>query len=321
VKLAVVASPKSGSNRRNPRRLETLERLSRESGATFLAPDGLDALGAAIAELDDVDVLAVNGGDGTLHRVLTFAVDAFGEDLPEIAILPGGTMNIAAHSTGWLGKPIEGLQAVLDHLDSPERRTLVRRRTWTLRVDERWIGFLWGNGLIARFLEVYEEVDDPTAARAAAILARGAGSALINGPFVKRLTRRWEGELEIDGVVHARNSWLAVAAGTVEQIGLGFKPFRFVDDHPGQMHAVGLGSSVARFARELPRVYRRQPLAAEANMEQPARRLVLRSDERAAFMVDGDFHRGGNELVVEVGPSVDLLVPAGLDRVKDVSSA
>ncbi len=327
MKLAVVASPKSGANRRNPRRLETLERLSRESGATFLAPDGLDALDQAIAGLQDVDVLAVNGGDGTLHRVLTAAVAAFGEDLPEIAILPGGTMNIAAHSTGWLGKPIEGLQTVLAHLDSPERRTLVRRRTWTLRVDDRWIGFLWGNGLIARFLEVYEEVDDPTAARAAAILARGAASAVVNGPFVKRLTRRWEGELEIDGELQERTSWLAVAAGTVEQIGLGFKPFRFVGDgdgtrgFAGQMHAVGLGSSVARFARELPRVYRRQPLAAESNIEQAARRLVLRSDERATFMVDGDFHRGGHELVVEVGPSVDLLVPAAVAGVEDVSSA
>ena len=319
MKLAVVASPKSGANRRNPRRLETLERLCRESGATFIAPDGLDALGRAIAALDDVDVLAVNGGDGTLHRVLTFAVEAFGDDLPEVAILPGGTMNIAAHSTGWLGKPIEGLQTVLAHLESPDRGILERRRTWTLRVDERWIGFLFGNGLIARFLEVYEEVDDPTAARAAAILARGAASALVNGPFVKRLTRRWEGELTIDGVVQDRSSWLAVAAGTVEQIGLGFRPFRYVEDHPGQMHAVGLGSSVARFARELPRVYRRQALAADTNLERPARRLVLRSDERAAFMVDGDFHRGGNELVVEVGPSVDLLVPGGPHGVKDVS--
>lgn len=306
MRVAVIGSPRSGANRRNPRRLETLQRLTEEAGHIFLAPDSLAGLEAAIQGLPEIDILAVNGGDGTLHRVLTAAVGAFGEDLPEVAILPGGTMNIAARSSGWLGKPIPALQAVLSHADRP---SLVRRRHWLLRIDERWYGFLWGNGLIARFLEVYEEVDDPTTARAASILARGAASALVQGPFVKRLTRRWEGELEIDGVVHPRKDWLAVAAGTVEQIGLGFRPFRMVSEHPGQMHAVGLGCSVGQFARELPRVYSKRPLGHPENVEQPARRLVLRSDERATFMVDGDFHRGGTELVVETGPSIDLLVP------------
>ncbi|MCB9679780.1 MAG: hypothetical protein H6737_32035 [Alphaproteobacteria bacterium] len=305
-RVAVLASPKSGANRRNPRRVEQLASLSEDAGATFLAPESLEALEAGVKGLGEVDILAINGGDGTLHRVLTAAVEAFGEDLPEVAILPGGTMNIAARSSGWLGEPVSALERVLAHA---ETATLERRRHWLLRVDERWYGFLWGNGLIARFLEVYEEVENPTAARAAAILARGSASAVVGGAFAKRLTRRWHGEVEVDGEVLERRDWLAVAAGTVEQIGLGFKPFRFVADHPGQMHAVGLGCSIGRFAFELPGVYRRQPLQAADNVEVPARRLVLRSDERATFMVDGDFHRGGNELVVEVGPSLDLLVP------------
>ncbi|MEZ4317259.1 MAG: diacylglycerol kinase family protein [Myxococcota bacterium] len=314
LRVAVIASPKSGANRRNPRRLEQLASLCDDAGARFLAPSTLEALEAEVAALPEIDVLAINGGDGTLHRVLTAAVRALGADLPEVAILPGGTMNIAANSSGWLGEPVSALQRVLAYAEARgEARGgaggLERRRHWLLHVDERWYGFLWGNGLIARFLEVYEEVDDPTAARAASILARGSASAVVGGPFAKRLTRRWHGEVEVDGEVLERSDWLAVAAGTVEQIGLGFRPFRFVQDHPGQMHAVGLGCSIGRFARELPRVYRRQALVADGNVERAARRLVLRSDERATYMVDGDFHRGGNELVVEVGPSLDLLVP------------
>jgi len=304
--VAVIASPRSGSNRRNPRRIQSLARLAEGAGATFLAPDGLDALSEAVASLREVDILAINGGDGTVHRVLTAAVHAFGEDLPEVAILPAGTMNIAARSTGWLGRPEVALRRVLEHA---EVGGLARHRSWLMRIDAQWYGFLWGNGLIARFLEVYEQVDNPTTARAAAILGRGALSALVGGPFAKQLTRRWQGTVEVDGELLEPTDWLAISAGTVEQIGLGFKPFRFVADHPGQLHAVGLGCSVGRFAPELPRVYRRQPLADPLNIERPARRLVLRSEERATFMVDGDFHRGGNELVVEVGPSLDLLVP------------
>ena len=132
-------------------------------------------------------------------------------------------------------------------------------------------------------------------------------SALVGGPFARTLTRRWRGTVELDGTVLDGQDWLAVAAGTVEQIGLGFRPFR--DAAPGCMHAVGLGSSVARFAFELPRVYRARPLREPGNVEQVARRLVLRSDEPIGYMVDGDFHQGGTELVVELGPTVRFLVP------------
>lgn len=313
--VAVIASPRSGANRRSPARLARLEALAGRHDARFVAPGDLDALDAAVRSLADAGVtrIAVNGGDGTLHRVLTAAVGAWGESsLPEVAILPGGTMNIAARSTGWLGRPEAALAQVLDAPDA-----LARRATSLLRIDGRWYGFLWGNGLLARFLEVYEAVPDPTAARAAAILGRGALSAVVGGPFARALTRRWTGTVELDGERLERTDWLAVAAGTVEQIGLGFRPFRLATERPGVMHAVGLGCSVGRFAFELPRVYARRPLAAADNVERSARRLVLRSEERATFMVDGDFHRGEQELVVEVGPSVDLLVP----RVDGVTNA
>ncbi|MCA9566415.1 MAG: hypothetical protein KC656_01175 [Myxococcales bacterium] len=301
MKVAVFATPKSGANRRRPRRLRALAEVAEAHGAVLHATHSLEELDRAVASLahDRPDVLAINGGDGTVHRVLTAAVQVL-DPLPTLAILPGGTMDIAARSTGWLGRGAEGLERVCaGGLRTTERSLLT--------VDGRWAGFLFGNGLIARFLEVYEEVPDPTAARAAQILARGAASAMVGGPFAEQLTRRWRGEVELDGEVLAGDDWLAVAAGTVEQIGLGFRPFR--DARAGRMHAVALGSSVGRFARELPRVYGRRPLREPGNVERPATRLVLRSDEPASFMVDGDFHRGGQELVVEVGQTVTLLVP------------
>lgn len=304
-RIAVLASPKSGANRRFPKRLERLRAMADRHGARFVAPAGLDALATEVRALADagITLLAVNGGDGTLHRVITAAASAYGEDsLPQIAILPGGTMNIAARSTGWLGKPELALARVFEG-------GLAVRPTSLLRVDGQWYGFLWGNGLIASFLELYEEVPDPTALRAATILGRGAASALVGGPFAAQLTRRWRGTVEIDGQMLDRDDWLAVAAGTVEQIGLGFRPFRFTEQGPGRMHAVGLGCAVGRFARELPRVYARQPLLAPENVERSASRLVLRGVEPATFMVDGDFHRGGHELVVDVGPTVALRVP------------
>lgn len=301
MKVAVFASPRSGANRRRPARLRALQEVAERTGAVLHTTSTLAELDAAMASLASAppDVLAINGGDGSVHRVLTAAVQVF-PTLPTLALLPGGTMDIAARSTGWLGRGAVGLQTLMDGGLATTERSL-------LTIDGRWAGFLFGNGLIARFLEVYEEVPDPTAVRAAQILARGVASAAVGGPFADRLTRRWSGEIELDGEVLEGDDWLAVAAGTVEQIGLGFRPFR--EARAGCMHAVGLGSSVASFARELPRVFQRRPLQEAGNVERTARQLVLRSDEAASFMVDGDFHRGSNELVVEIGQTVSFLVP------------
>lgn len=301
MKVAVFASPRSGANRRRPARLRALEDVARRTGAVVHATSTVEELEAAMQSLaaEPPDVLAINGGDGSVHRVLTAAVQVF-PTLPTLALLPGGTMDIAARSTGWLGRGADGLERVMAGGLTTTDRSL-------LTIDGRWAGFLFGNGLIARFLEVYEEVPDPTAIRAAQILARGAASAVVGGPFATRLTRRWTGEVEVDGEILPADDWLAVAAGTVEQIGLGFRPFRHAE--AGVMHAVGLGCPVGSFARELPRVYRKRPLEEAGNVERKARRLVLRSDEPASFMVDGDFHRGSRELVVEIGQTVSLLVP------------
>ena len=149
--LGVIASAHSGRNRRRPERLDRLEEIAATAGARFEAPPTLEALDATVQAFadDGIETLAVNGGDGTLHRVITAAVAAYGADLPRIAVLPGGTMNIVARSTGWLGRPPEALQRVID--GHTQERTVS-----LLKVDELY-GFLWGNGLLARFLEVYED--------------------------------------------------------------------------------------------------------------------------------------------------------------------
>ncbi len=300
--IHIFASPRSGANRKRPARLRELAAVAEAHGVTLHVPEDLRALRHRMAALaaHPPSLLVINGGDGTIHRVLTEAVGVF-DPLPDVAIIPGGTMDIVARSTGWFGRGAAGLQRLLVGTHACTERS-------TLMVDGRWCGFLFGNGLIARFLEVYEEAPEVSAWRAAQILARGTVSALVGGPFARRLTRRWRGQVELDGAVLPGQDWLAVAAGTVEQIGLGFRPFR--DAEVGRMHAVAAGSGVARFARELPRIYRGRPLREAGNLERTARRMVLRGEEPASsFMIDGDFHRAGAELVVEIGPTVRFVVP------------
>lgn len=47
-----------------------------------------------------IGLLVIDGGDGTVRDVLTAAAEAFGGDLPQIAILPNGKTNALAHDLG-----------------------------------------------------------------------------------------------------------------------------------------------------------------------------------------------------------------------------
>ena len=113
--IGVVLNPKSRRNLRDP---GAALRLARELG-----DHGVLRTAGSIEELYriaedfrrvDIDVLAISGGDGTGHVTLTGFLNVYrGADVPQVALLRGGTMNTVANSVGVRrGKP-EGLLARL----------------------------------------------------------------------------------------------------------------------------------------------------------------------------------------------------------------
>jgi diacylglycerol kinase family enzyme len=93
--IGVVFNPKSRHNVRDPRAASRLARTLGDSGVVREARS-IDEL-YRIAEdfrRDDIDVLAISGGDGTNHVTLTGFIDVYGgATMPQVALLRGGTMN------------------------------------------------------------------------------------------------------------------------------------------------------------------------------------------------------------------------------------
>ena len=302
----LLTNPRSRANRRDP---EGVRRLVQQVGlpVTVVTPNTLDALAdhAAAWRASPPPWVAVHGGDGTLHRVVTALLHAHGDTpLPPLAVLPAGTMNIVANSLNQRG-PIRTLLTRLH--DAAKRPT---HPVWTLKVtgtEGVHYGFLFGNGIIGRFLEVYYEGSEPTPAKAAAILARGALSAPFGGKMIRRLTRPFSGTVRVDGHDWGPGPWTAVAAGTVEQLGLGFRAFHLAPTHPGQLHAIGIGSGVAALAWDLPRIFQGRGPGGTGNRECAAHQMELHSDEPIGFMIDGDFHQSQGPVTVQTGPSLQVI--------------
>ena len=152
--IAVIVNPRSRANRRNPRIAADFQALVGDRGRVF-APKSFDELDAAVAEWRRAppDVIAVHGGDGTLHKTVSALGRVFGADpIPPVAILCGGTMNVVATSLAIKERPSVFLSAIVEAARAGRPLDTIRRRC--LRIGDE-LGFLFGSGLAANFLTEY----------------------------------------------------------------------------------------------------------------------------------------------------------------------
>ncbi len=308
--ILVVTNPRSRQNRRDPALTAQLSALVGDLGRV-VAPTTTASLRAELiqARAEGVEVVAINGGDGSTHVVLTELVAVYGDTLPLVALLRGGTMNTIASGLRIRGSTRALVARIVDELRA--RRPLRTVTRSLLRVDgpEPQYGFLFGNGLIANFLEVYYEGSEPTPLKALWILARGVLSAAYGGAMIRRLMRPILLDIEVDGVRSARRDHLAIGAGTVDDIGFRFRPFYLAPRHPGRIHTLAIACTPLRFVFQLPWIWTARPTRDADIHPSVSEAFVLRADRPINFMIDGDFHAGGAELRVSTGPEVRLIVP------------
>jgi hypothetical protein len=183
--IGIVNNPRARRNLRSP---GTARRLS-----ALLDGEGEVADASTREELDRVvsrfracgiDVLGVNGGDGTGHVVLTAFASAYGaEKLPAVVLLRSGAMNTVADSHRLRGSPESILRALLERRRSRSPCRAVERDLLAVEADGGgpMHGFLFGTGAVVAFLDAYYRSGHPAPATAAALLVRAVGSALVGG--------------------------------------------------------------------------------------------------------------------------------------------
>jgi diacylglycerol kinase family enzyme len=322
--IGVVLNPKSRQNLRDPKAALRLARRLGDHGVLRTA-GSVEELYRIAEDFQrvEIDVLAISGGDGTGHVTLTGFLNVYdGRTMPHVALLRGGTMNTVANSVGVRhGRP-EGL---LDRLvlDYAQRATapLVGVERHVMHVaplegnghgSTPQYGFLFGTGVVHGFLAEYYRDGEPTPLVAVQTLARGIGSALIRGEMIRRMARPFRGSATLDdGTVWEERDYLAIAAGTIEHIGLNFKPFYRYDQRPAAFQALGIHASPIDFVKELPRIHRSQPMPAHKTYDALTSRIVVRSaDGHVGYMIDGDLHEARGPVAVSIGPRVRLVTGA-----------
>jgi diacylglycerol kinase (ATP) len=287
------------------------------------APKTLDELDEAAAALraSPPAVIAVHGGDGTLHRAVTALGRVFGPDpIPPLAVLCGGTMNVVAASLGIRAPPMTFLSQVVDATRAGRPLETLQRRC--MHIGDA-LGFIFGNGLMANFLGEYYGTGHYGPARAAWLLLRAAGSSLIGGPFIRRLFRRFEGTIRVDGQLLERTSFVGVGAATVREVGLGFKLNHRADDDPERFGVLAIHGAPLSLVPDFWSVHAGRGIAPKRAFSTVASTLEIvpkngdgdrDGDGKGrggsmAYTIDGDLYRGEGPLVVSIGPHITFVKP------------
>ena len=338
--IGVIYNPRSGRNLRDPKAARRLSVALGDHGVVREA-GSIDELYRVAEDFRslDIDVLGISGGDGTNGVTITGFLDVYqSAALPQIAFLRGGTMNTAANSVGVRrGVPKDLLdrlvQAYVERASIPLQN--VERHVLKLRGDTSGPrsrrstadaapasmrspplaekhGFVFGTGVVCGYLAEYYAGGQgkPNPVVAAKTLLRGIGSAIVGGEMIRRMAEPFRGTVELDdGTVWEERDYLSVAGGTIDQIGLNFRPFRRYGEQPGRFHVLGIHTSPMGFVSQLPRIWRAAPMKPGHTYEATTSSLVIRSPHGPIrYMVDGDLHECDGPLHVSIGPRVRIVV-------------
>jgi len=307
--IAVIVNPRSRANRRNPHIAAEFQAIVGDQGRVY-APKTLEELDDLARELHQASptVIAVHGGDGTLHMTVTALDRVFGADpIPPIAILCGGTMNVVATSLRIRERPAVFLRAIVEAARNGQSLETMRRRC--LRIGGK-VGFLFGSGLPANFLAEYYGPGEYGPARAAWLLVRAFFSALWQGPFIRKLFKRFEGSVRVDGTLLEQTAFVGLMAGTVREVGLGFKLVHRADDDPERFGVLAMHSAVLSLTLDVWAVQHGRGIAPSRAFSAVASQMDIHSKNGSmAYTIDGDLYRTQDPVAISLGPPIVFLKP------------
>jgi diacylglycerol kinase (ATP) len=309
--IAVFSNRRSRQNRLRPDLLAGLK-AAYGAQADFFEPEDMLALrrDARTVLERGYRYLAINGGDGTNHQVLT----AFGEvsderPLPRICLLRGGTMNNVTDSLGIRGTPMSILGALCEAVAAGSEQKVTRRAM--LRVTDgevERLGFIFGTGLMANFLKAYYAQGSTSPWTAAWRAAKVCASVAVPGSLFEQISEKEKHTIHADGDLWLDKDLFCLMCATTEEVGLGLSPFTSAGRHPDRFCALAIEGPLLSIVTALPAIWRAAPMTMRGFEERLAQRLALQLPRKFDYSIDGDLYVA-ERLTLSLGPVLELVIP------------
>jgi len=273
------------------------------------------ALGELAAR--EIDVLAINGGDGTTAKVLGHvAHDAPFRRPPPVVLLPGGTANMTAGVVGRRGGLIAAVERLCDWASAGQRPCEHARQTiLRVRCGDRGpvsYGMFLGAGAVIQGTEYAHRRVHPLGLRGdsslSVIVARTIWGMLRGDPrFAQPLPMglALDDEAPLPG-----QDGLVLLVSSLDRLFLGIDPFWGAGS--GAVRLTLIRKDPERFLRNLPALLRGRPTRrageAQGYLSRNASRVALSLD--GAINLDGEIHqvrRENGPVLIEAGAEFTFL--------------
>jgi diacylglycerol kinase family enzyme len=299
----------SRSHRNRTRAAEAMVVPADTPNLLYRGPRTLPALAQALREFRDaeIELLIVDGGDGTVRDVLTCARGIFGSAMPRLAVVPSGKTNALALD---LGIPPEW--TVQDALAANTRSSFRTRASVEIlrgdAQDPELCGFLFGAGAFVRATELAQRTHKAGAFNSFAVgisLFWGIAQTLFGGH-----ANEWRaGEpmrLQLDrGDVETKTLYILFSS-TLERLPLRLKPF---GHERAGLKLLTVDAPPRNLARAVPALLRGSEaprLRENGYRHHDVQSFTVTLD--GGFILDGELYDGGT-LTVRQGTPLEFVIP------------
>ncbi|HSV98234.1 MAG TPA: diacylglycerol kinase family protein [Spirochaetota bacterium] len=305
-KIPIIVSPYSRKNKKTKgNSIETFKKIGGDRVDVHPAAtiEELDAV-AEDCKKRIIPFVAISGGDGTLHQVISRFINIYAPaPIPPVIILKDGTMN---NISGTIKLKGDGYAILKRLLRAMERRRPVAAVTrYTMRIDDRYC-FLFGTGLTTNVLNAVYEGDRKDFPKVARVIIKAFSDGIIR-PDSSPLYRRLKAKVFFNGEELASDDLLGILAGTVEDVGMGFRPLnREMPKEPG-FHVIATGVKPTVLAWHILTLARGGTFNHPLHYDNHVKNLRIVSDGPFEYTMDGDMYFAEREIYVETGPTVALV--------------
>jgi hypothetical protein len=267
LRIGVLNNLQAGKNDARVTRL--LQFLKAYPEVVSVETSAIGAVPEALAELAsrEVDLLAINGGDGTLAWALGEILGnrAFGDQVPLVAPLRGGRTNMSALDLGSQRDPVKGMAELIKSVRSGrvQERVAMRR---VLRVEhgpyrDAQYGMFFGVGMIQRAIGIVQNVFPKGKTQGV------FGSTLVTAGLLTRLAMGNKSgvltpdkvDLLLDGKPARHGEYNMLISSTLDRLFAGMRPFW--GEGPGPLRVTGMAAGCDRLGRAAPGILRGRPQA------------------------------------------------------------
>jgi diacylglycerol kinase (ATP) len=307
--IGIIHNPFARCNLKRPWIARDLKNVLKRHGILCETRNVHELTKVAQAFLDqEIEIMAVNGGDGTLHFALSEFVNIYGNrPLPKLMPLRGGTMNIVSNFLRLKGKTLDIVKGAVAKYKSGEPFKEMKQHL--LKVNERY-GFMSGAGVVARFLDSYYLGPGTGPIQASKMVARIIVGAVFRTKYVKNMFSPTQFQVKVDSKDLGREDYMFILGCTIQELGLGFTPTPHAYDKPGHFHFIAASMRPIEMVPKLPSIWLGRDIS-HPNMyyNGVAKRVVVEPRGKMRWMVDGEMYDTEEPLYYSVGPTITIVSP------------